>query len=236
MSSWVLLFTVNVSVSLRELDYHSNECVRTCYKWDCSLRLGLSLVWMRACMLCTKPQPQRSHTYMCTFKTSTHAFISSRATTPTWGLGYAWDRRGCKWVAHMSGAARSVEDETRNDRRNTNRNIEWWGNFSQLVEIAKLKFMVSRGTSWPWDFDWIWIPLYLPVPFQIVVLDLQLTKISPPFRISICISTIIPSLIFHGTGCTTLTHSYVWLQDKHSLLKSLCGLMQNLTHRLELSL
>jgi len=28
---------------------------------------------------------------------------------------------------------------------------------------------------------------------------LQLTKISQPFRISICISTIIPSLIFHGT-------------------------------------
>jgi len=31
---------------------------------------------------------------------------------------------------------------------------------------------------------------------------MQLTKISPPFRISICISTIIPSLIFHGTGCS----------------------------------
>jgi len=30
----------------------------------------------------------------------------------------------------------------------------------------------------------------------------QLTKISPPFRISICISTIISSLIFHRTGCT----------------------------------
>jgi len=28
-----------------------------------------------------------------------------------------------------------------------------------------------------------------------------LTNISPPFRISIGISTIIPSLIFHGTGC-----------------------------------
>jgi len=28
--------------------------------------------------------------------------------------------------------ARSVEDETRNDRRNANRNPEWWGDFSQL--------------------------------------------------------------------------------------------------------
>ena len=30
------------------------------------------------------------------------------------------------------GTARSVEDETRNDRRNANRNSEWWGDFSQL--------------------------------------------------------------------------------------------------------
>jgi len=28
--------------------------------------------------------------------------------------------------------ARSVEDETQNDRRNANRNPEWWGDFSQL--------------------------------------------------------------------------------------------------------
>jgi len=31
---------------------------------------------------------------------------------------------------------------------------------------------------------------------------MQLTKIFPPFMISICISTIIPSLSFHGTGCS----------------------------------
>ena len=41
--------------------------------------------------------------------------------------------------------ARSVEDETRNDRRNANRNPEWWGDLSQLVEIEKLKFIgISR--------------------------------------------------------------------------------------------
>jgi len=28
--------------------------------------------------------------------------------------------------------ARFVEDETRNDRRNANRNPEWWGDFLQL--------------------------------------------------------------------------------------------------------
>jgi len=34
----------------------------------------------------------------------------------------------------------SHEDEFRNDRRNANRNPDWWGDFSQLVEIEKLKF------------------------------------------------------------------------------------------------
>jgi len=34
-------------------------------------------------------------------------------------------------------------------------------------------------------------------------LNLQLTKISPPFRISITIEFSISSLIFRGTGCTT---------------------------------
>jgi len=46
-----------------------------------------------------------------------------------------------------SGTDRSLVDETRNDRRNANRNPEWWGDFSQLVEIEKLKFIVSRGTN-----------------------------------------------------------------------------------------
>jgi len=32
----------------------------------------------------------------------------------------------------VDATARSVEDETRNDRRNANRNPEWWGDFSQL--------------------------------------------------------------------------------------------------------
>ena len=41
--------------------------------------------------------------------------------------------------------AHSVEDETPNARRNPNRNPEWWGDFSQLVEIEKLRFLrISR--------------------------------------------------------------------------------------------
>jgi len=68
--------------------------------------------------------------------------------------------------------ARSREDETRNTRRNANRNPEWWGDFSQLVKIEKLKFLgisrykfelrfwlnlnssVSRGTNSKVDFGW----------------------------------------------------------------------------------
>jgi hypothetical protein len=38
-----------------------------------------------------------------------------------------------------------MEDETRNARRNANRNPEWWRDFSQLVKIEKLKFLgISR--------------------------------------------------------------------------------------------
>jgi len=52
-------------------------------------------------------------------------------------------RRNIPIVNH--GTARSVEDETRNDRRNASRNPEWWGDFSQLVEIEKIKFIgISR--------------------------------------------------------------------------------------------
>jgi len=35
----------------------------------------------------------------------------------------------------------SMEDDTLNARRNPSRNPECWGDFSQLVEIEKLKFL-----------------------------------------------------------------------------------------------
>jgi len=54
-------------------------------------------------------------------------------------LGTFWDLTG------TARSARSVEDETQNDRQNANRYPEWWGDFSQLVEIEKLKFIgISR--------------------------------------------------------------------------------------------
>ena len=77
------------------------------------------------------------------------------------------------WV--YKHTARSLEDETRNGERNANRNPEWWGDFSQLVKIEKIKFLgvspykvevrfwldlnseVSRGTNSNWDFCLIWI-------------------------------------------------------------------------------
>ena len=79
----------------------------------------------------------------------------------------------------MSGTARSVEDETRNAALNGNRNPEWWGDFSQIVEIEKIKFLgISRykvklrfwldlkcglfcGTNSKWDFCLIWICSWL---------------------------------------------------------------------------
>jgi len=102
------------------------------------------------------------------------------------------------------GTARSVEDETRNDRRNANRNPEWWGVFSQLVEIEKLKFLCISRYKFKLRF---WLNLNFfgsPGTNSNLMLGVQLTKISPPFRISICISTIISSLTFHGTGCNMM--------------------------------
>ena len=45
----------------------------------------------------------------------------------------------------FAATARSLEDETRNRGRTTNQNSEWWGDFSQLVKIEKIKFL---GISW----------------------------------------------------------------------------------------
>jgi len=45
----------------------------------------------------------------------------------------------------FGSTARSLEDETRNGERNTNRNPEWWGDFSQLVKIEEIRFLgISR--------------------------------------------------------------------------------------------
>ena len=78
--------------------------------------------------------------------------------------------------------ARSREEETRNARRNSNRNPEWWGDYSQLVKIEKLEFLcisryklklrfwlnlntsVSCGTNSNPDFDLFWVCRWLQSP------------------------------------------------------------------------
>jgi len=44
------------------------------------------------------------------------------------------------------------------DRRNANRNPEWWGDLTQLVKIEKLKFLGISRYKFKLRFDWIWIP------------------------------------------------------------------------------
>jgi len=83
---------------------------------------------------------------------------------------------------HLAGTARYVEDETRNAELNGGRNPEWWGDFSQLVKIEKIKSLdisrykvevrfwldlnaeVSCGTNSNWDFSLIWICSSLKSP------------------------------------------------------------------------
>ena len=81
----------------------------------------------------------------------------------------------------------------------------------------KLNFSVSHGTKSNWDFN---LDLNSEVSrgtnsdwdFCLILfnLNLQLTKISPPFRISITIEFSISSLIFHGTGCTIVDWNEQW--------------------------
>ena len=74
--------------------------------------------------------------------------------------------------------ARSVEDETRNAELNGNGNPECLGDFSQLVKIEIMKnFGISRYKV---ESRLDWYKFKLRFLFD---LNLQLTNISPPFRI-----------------------------------------------------
>jgi len=44
-------------------------------------------------------------------------------------------------VKRNKDTARSLKDETRNGKRNANRNPEWWGDFLSLVKIEKIEFL-----------------------------------------------------------------------------------------------
>jgi len=75
-----------------------------------------------------------------------------------------------------------LEMVSRNGERNANRNSEWWGHFSQLVIIEKIKFLgiswyqvelrfwlqlnskVSCGKNPNWDFCLTWIYRWLKYP------------------------------------------------------------------------
>jgi len=58
-----------------------------------------------------------------------------------------------KFVYRLIDTAHSVENETRNDRRNANRNPEWWADFSQLSKSKNSNSSVSRGTNSNRYFD-----------------------------------------------------------------------------------
>jgi len=121
-------------------------------------------------------------------------------TGSSWNAG-CWNM--CVMLRNTT-TARSREDETRNSQRNANRNPEWWGDFSPLF---KSNSSVSRGTSSNWDFDSIEFLCISRYKFKFGFwfhLNLQLTKISPPFRISICVSLTIWCLVFSGTGWAVL--------------------------------
>jgi len=76
--------------------------------------------------------------------------------------------------------ARSLEDETRNAKLSDNWNPEWWGDFSQLVKIEKIKFL---GISWYKVKLKRWFDLNSEVccgtnsKWDLVYLNLQMTKI-----------------------------------------------------------
>jgi len=99
-------------------------------------------------------------------------------------------------------------------KRNANRNPEWWGDFrstspNQENQISRCLTVQSRIEIFI-GFEFRGILRYKFKLRFLFNLNLQLTKISPPFRISICILFTISSFIFQGTGCIVSAHH--WMQ------------------------
>jgi len=55
--------------------------------------------------------------------------------------------------------ARSREDETRSGRRNANRHLEWWGDFSQLQiqfkQKSQFEFVLRDTAAFKSQFDFV---------------------------------------------------------------------------------
>ena len=143
---------------------------------------------------------------------------------------YFWCHFYCAQLAiplhQIVGASRTVSNREsryppRNDRPYANRNPECCGDFSQLVEIKKLKFTGMSRYKFKSRF-WLNLNSFVcPSTNSNCDVSLQLTKISPPIRISIFISTIIPSLIFHGTGCAPIPLGVTFSKAQSSKLEGL---------------
>jgi len=121
-------------------------------------------------------------------------------------------------LKYMYVTARCREDETRNARRNANRNPEWWGDCSQLVKIEKLNFCGILRYKFELRF-WLNLNSYvsrctLSNPDFGLNRNCSWLKSLPPFRILICIPTSISNLIFSGTGCMQLTHWNICMSRK----------------------
>jgi len=118
----------------------------------------------------------RTHTLTRTY-TRTHLQTCKPVRTHTYNTKHPRTS-----ILAQRGTARSMEDETRNAESNGNRNPEWWGDFSQLVQIEKIKSLSisrykvelrlwldlnseeSRSTNSNWDFCLIWICSWLKSP------------------------------------------------------------------------
>ena len=90
-----------------------------------------------------------------------------------------------------------LEDETQNGEINTNWNPEWWGDVSHLLKSRKSNsryLTVQSRIEILIGFEFRGISRYKFKLRFLSNLNLQLIKISPPFRISICISALIIGL------------------------------------------
>jgi len=129
-------------------------------------------------------------------------FRTKSVPSPVWSR---YPPRSNQYLCSLT--ARSREDEA---RRNANRNSEWFAHFSQLVKMEKNQ--ISRYLAVQIRFE-ILVELFICISrykFEsrfLFNLNLKLTKISPPFRILICIPTSISSPAQEWRNRTVAEHA-----------------------------